>query len=150
MRPPLGLALEERPSGFLDVRTQHFGALCLQRFHEREVIGRHSLQRPAGRQLEHEQPQLRARLLVGLGKARPKKDVGKKDVEGVFVVGTDNKVTFRPVKVGIAGEKHFEVLTGLKEGDKIVAGTYQAIRELKDNALVKETKTDAKKPGSKT
>jgi HlyD family secretion protein len=87
---------------------------------------------------------------VGLGKARPKKDVGKKDVEGVFVVGTDNKVTFRPVKVGIAGEKHFEVLTGLKEGDKIVAGTYQAIRELKDNALVKETKTDAKKPGSKT
>ena len=47
---------------------------------------------------------------VGLGKAKPKKEVGKKDVEGVFVVGTDNKVTFRPVKVGIAGEKHFEVL----------------------------------------
>ena len=87
---------------------------------------------------------------VGLGKARPKKDVGKKDVEGVFVTGTDNRVTFRPVKVGIAGEKHFEVLSGLKEGDKIVAGTYQAIRELKDNTLVKETKTDAKKAGSKT
>ena len=34
------------------------------------------------------------------------------DVEGVFVVGTDNKVTFRPVKVGIAGERHFEVLDG--------------------------------------
>ena len=83
---------------------------------------------------------------VGLGKAKPAKDIGKKDVEGVFVVGSDNKVTFRPVKVGIAGEKHFEVISGLKEGDKIVAGSYQAIRELKDGALVRETKPDAKKP----
>jgi HlyD family secretion protein len=83
---------------------------------------------------------------VGLGKAKPKKDITKKDVEGVFVVGADNKVTFRPVKVGIAGEKHFEVVSGLKEGDKIVAGTYQAIRELKDGAAVRETKIDAKKP----
>lgn len=83
---------------------------------------------------------------VGLGKAKPAKDIGKKDVEGVFVVGTDNKVTFRPVKVGIAGEKHFEILGGLKEGEKIVAGTYQAIRDLKDGALVREQKQDAKKP----
>jgi HlyD family secretion protein len=83
---------------------------------------------------------------VGLGKAKPAKDIGKKDVEGVFVVGTDNKVTFRPVKVGIAGEKHFEVLSGLKDGEKIVAGTYQAIRELKDGALVREPKADPKKP----
>jgi HlyD family secretion protein len=55
-------------------------------------------------------------------------------------------VTFRPVKVGIAGEKHFEVVSGLKEGDKIVAGTYQAIRELKDGTTVREAKVDAKKP----
>jgi HlyD family secretion protein len=87
---------------------------------------------------------------VGLGKAKPKKDITKKDVEGVFVVGTDNKVTFRPVKVGIAGEKHFEVVSGLKNGDKIVAGTYQAIRELKDGTTVREAKTDAKKPQGTT
>ncbi|MDP1861701.1 MAG: efflux RND transporter periplasmic adaptor subunit [Gemmatimonadaceae bacterium] len=81
----------------------------------------------------------------------PKKEVGKRDVEGVFTVGTDNKVTFRPVKVGIAGDKYFEVITGLKDGDKIVGGTYQAIRELKDGAVVKEAKTE-KKPeaGAKT
>jgi HlyD family secretion protein len=83
---------------------------------------------------------------VGLGKPRPKKEVGKKDVEGVFVVGKDNKVAFRPVRVGIAGDKHFEVLDGLKPGDRIVAGTYQAIRELKDGTMIRETKTDAKKP----
>jgi HlyD family secretion protein len=87
---------------------------------------------------------------VGLGKPKPKKEVGKKDVEGVFVVGSDNKVTFRPVKVGVAGEKHFEVLSGLKQGDRIVAGTYQAIRELKDGALIREAKVDTKKPQAKT
>jgi HlyD family secretion protein len=71
----------------------------------------------------------------------PQKEVGKRDVEGVFVVGTDNKVTFRPVKVGIAGDRYFEVLSGLKAGERIVGGTYQAIRELKDGALVKEAVT---------
>lgn len=79
---------------------------------------------------------------------QPTKQVGKRDVEGVFIVGADNKVSFRPVKVGIAGERHFEVLDGLKAGEKIVAGTYQAIRELKDGALVKEAVTD-KKPAEK-
>lgn len=83
---------------------------------------------------------------VALGRSTNAKQVGKKDVEGVFVVGTDNKVTFRPVKVGIAGEKYFEVLTGLKEGERIVGGTYQAIRELKDGGLVREPKKDDKKP----
>jgi len=68
----------------------------------------------------------------------PTREVGKRDVEGVFVVGADNKVTFRPVKVGIAGDRYFEVLSGLAAGDRIVGGTYQAIRELKDGALVKE------------
>jgi HlyD family secretion protein len=88
---------------------------------------------------------------VGLGRPKPKVEVGKKDVEGVFVVGADNKVTFRPVKVGIAGEKDFEVLDGLKEGERIVSGTYQAIRDLKDGTVVRETKVDTKKPqdGSK-
>lgn len=73
------------------------------------------------------------------GRPAPVKQVGKKDVEGVFVVGDDNKVTFKPVKVGIAGEKYFEVLSGLTGSERIVAGTYQAIRELKDGTLVRET-----------
>jgi len=67
----------------------------------------------------------------------------------VFVVGKDNRVTFRPVKVGIAGEMYFEVLSGLKPGERIVAGTYQAIRELKDSALVRQAQTDKDKKGGK-
>jgi HlyD family secretion protein len=90
------------------------------------------------------------------GRQKTTKQVGRKDVEGVFVVGPDNKVTFRPVKVGIAGEKYFEVISGLTGNERIVAGTYQAIRELKDGALVREapaapstsTNTTTKKSGS--
>lgn len=71
------------------------------------------------------------------GKA-PAKQIGKRDVEGVFVVNAGNTVSFRPIKVGIAGDRYFEVLGGLKAGDRIVSGTYQAIRELRDGAAVKE------------
>ncbi len=82
---------------------------------------------------------------VTLAKSTSAKQVGKRDLEGVFVVGTDNKVTFKPVKVGIAGEKYFEVVSGLKDNEKIVGGTYQAIRELKDGSRVKAMKADDKK-----
>ncbi len=86
---------------------------------------------------------------VGLGRPQPAREVGKRDVEGVFVIGADNKVSFRPVTVGIAGDKHFEVMSGLQEGEKIVGGTYQAIRELKDGALVREPEQkEETKPGA--
>lgn len=80
----------------------------------------------------------------------PVKEVGKKDADGVFVVGADNKVTFRPVKVGIAGEQYFEVLSGLKPGERIVTGTYQAIRELKDGTVVRAAKAAKKGDSTKS
>ncbi len=63
----------------------------------------------------------------------------EEEQEGVFVVGDDRTVTFRPVKVGIAGRDHFEVLEGLEVDEVIVAGSYEAIRRLKDGDLVKPT-----------
>ncbi len=61
-----------------------------------------------------------------------------KEIEGVFVVDTVTKIAhFKPVKVGIAGDEYFEVLNGLKGGEVIVAGTYQAIKDLKDGSKVK-------------
>ena len=63
----------------------------------------------------------------------------KKETEGVFLVH-DGKATFRPVKVGIAGDEYFEVLDGVKAGDTLVAGPYQAIRDLKDGSPVKASK----------
>jgi len=65
------------------------------------------------------------------------------DEEGVFVV-QDGKVAFRPVKVGIAGQEYFEVLSGIAAGDTIVSGPYQRIRQLKDGDAVKKAEgTDA-------
>src|SRR5216117_274789 len=66
----------------------------------------------------------------------------KKETEGVFVV-EKGVATFRPVKVGIAGDEYFEVLDGLKEDESIVAGPYQAIRDLKDGAHVRPMKQAA-------
>jgi HlyD family secretion protein len=88
---------------------------------------------------EHEPTPDRDSARVVLGKP-PVRKVGKKDVEGVFLVGSDDRVTFRPVRIGIAGEDYFEVVSGLREGERIVAGSYQAIRELKDSALVRAAK----------
>jgi HlyD family secretion protein len=65
------------------------------------------------------------------------KPAGKKpEREGVFVV-QGGVAMFRPVKIGVAGEEHFEVLSGLQAGDTIVAGPYQAIRDMKDSTKVK-------------
>jgi HlyD family secretion protein len=72
-----------------------------------------------------------------------------KEAEGVFVV-RDNQAGFRPVKVGIAGDEYFEVVSGLREGETIVAGTYQAIRDLKDGARVSQADTTKAKKDAET
>ena len=97
---------------------------------------------------EHEKNENKDSAQVVLGK-KAAKDVGKRDVEGVFVVGKDNKVAFRPVRIGIAGEEYFEVLSGLQEGETIVSGSFQAIRELKEGTAVREAPKE-KKGAAKT
>jgi HlyD family secretion protein len=72
-----------------------------------------------------------------------------KEAEGVFVV-RNSQVSFRPVKVGIAGDEYFEVTSGLREGETIVAGTYQAIRDLKDGAKVSQADTTKAKKDTET
>jgi len=60
----------------------------------------------------------------------------RKELEGVFIV-RDNKAEFAPVKTGIAGEKYFEVLSGVKPGDQVIIGPFASVRELADGAPVK-------------
>jgi len=73
-------------------------------------------------------------------------DTKKKEAEGVFVV-SNGVATFRPVKVGIAGEEYFEVIEGVREGDTIVAGPYQAIRDLKEGARVRSSRQPSDSAG---
>jgi HlyD family secretion protein len=66
-----------------------------------------------------------------------------RDIEGVFVV-REGVVSFTAVEIGIAGQEYFEVLSGLSEGDSVVAGPYQRIRQLRDGDEIVATET----PGS--
>jgi HlyD family secretion protein len=68
----------------------------------------------------------------------------KKETEGVFVVDKENKVQFVPVKTGVAGDKYFEVLDGLKAGDRVVTGPFASVRTLSDGTLVKVEETGKK------
>lgn len=56
--------------------------------------------------------------------------------EGVYVV-EENRVKFFPVEKGIMGEMMIEITTGLEEGQDIVVGPYSALRQLKDDILIK-------------
>jgi HlyD family secretion protein len=60
----------------------------------------------------------------------------RKETEGVFVF-RDGRVVFEPVKVGVAGERYFEVLSGLKAGDQVVTGPFDSVRQLSDGSPVK-------------
>jgi HlyD family secretion protein len=60
----------------------------------------------------------------------------REETEGVFVIrGTTSQ--FVPVKVGIAGERYFEVLSGLQEGDRVITGPFDSVRNLHDGEVVK-------------
>jgi HlyD family secretion protein len=60
----------------------------------------------------------------------------RKETEGVFVV-RDGRAVFVPVKIGIAGEKYFEVVSGLKAGDQVITGPFANVRTLADGQEIK-------------
>ena len=61
--------------------------------------------------------------------------------QGVFIV-EDGVAVFKPVEVGIAGEKYFEVLSGVDSGQEVIRGPFKVLRRLKDGAAVKATKAE--------
>jgi HlyD family secretion protein len=60
----------------------------------------------------------------------------RKETEGVFAV-RDGHAEFVPIKMGIAGDKYFEVLSGLSQGDQVITGPYNSVRGMADGDLVK-------------
>lgn len=60
----------------------------------------------------------------------------RKETEGVFVL-RDGRAVFVPVKTGIAGDKYFEVLSGLQVGDRVITGPFASVRDLQDGDPVK-------------
>lgn len=64
----------------------------------------------------------------------------RRDTEGVFVVRKGTAV-FVPIKVGIASDRYFEVLSGLKAGDVVITGPYASVRQLANGAPVRISQT---------
>jgi HlyD family secretion protein len=76
------------------------------------------------------------------GAAAPRSGTSEEE-EGVFVV-EDGRAKFMPVKKGIMGELMIEVVSGLRDGQDVITGPYDALRGLKDGVLIKpEPKKDA-------
>lgn len=61
-----------------------------------------------------------------------------REIEGVFLA-RGGRATFTEVTIGIAGQEYFEVLSGLSEGDTVVAGPYQRIRQLVEGDAIVAT-----------
>lgn len=58
------------------------------------------------------------------------------ETEGVFVL-RDGRAVFAPITVGIAGERYFEVLSGVTESDQVITGPFASVRELADGSPVR-------------
>jgi HlyD family secretion protein len=72
------------------------------------------------------------------------------EIEGVFVV-REGKAEWVPVTIGIAGDRYFEVIRGLRGGETVVSGSYAVVRELEDDDAVQvpAAETEKGKAGEK-
>jgi HlyD family secretion protein len=68
----------------------------------------------------------------------------RKETEGVFVM-KENRAEFVPVRTGIAGERYFEVLGGVKVGDRVITGPFNSVRDLQDGDEVRLADAEAAK-----
>jgi HlyD family secretion protein len=62
---------------------------------------------------------------------RSRDDEEGDELEGVFVARRGEAV-FVPVRTGIAGERYFEALSGITEGDLIIIGPFSEVRNLEN------------------
>jgi HlyD family secretion protein len=68
----------------------------------------------------------------------------KQEIQGVFVIH-NKKAEFVPVTTGIAGTSDIEVLSGLKDGDEVITGSYKVLRTLRSGSGVKVDNSVPKK-----
>ncbi len=65
----------------------------------------------------------------------------------MFVV-ENGVASFRPVRLGIAGDDAFEVIEGLTGGETLVTGPFRRLRDLQHGDKVKVAKVKDKGKGS--
>ena len=60
----------------------------------------------------------------------------EEELEGIFVA-RQGRAVFLPVETGIAGERYFEALTGVDEGDLVIIGPFSDVRNLEDGDAIR-------------
>ena len=70
-------------------------------------------------------------------------DETREEREGVFVV-RDGRAVFVSVVTGIAGDRYFEALSGLNEGDQVITGPFDVVRNITsgDQVAIKDPEAD--------
>ena len=68
----------------------------------------------------------------------------EEELEGVFVA-RQGRAVFVPVDTGIAGERYFEALTGVAEGDLIIIGPFSEVRNLADGDSIRVVESAARR-----
>ena len=88
-----------------------------------------------------------AAVAVSDAQRREQERLDRERLQRVVFVREGNKVRQQTVDTGILDHTHIQVVSGLKEGDEVVSGSYGAItRDLKDGSKIK-VQDPAKKPG---
>ena len=77
-----------------------------------------------------------------LSKSFPSENEAREEREGVFVV-RNGRAVFIPVVTGIAGERYFEALNGLTEGDQVITGPFDVVRNIVDGDPVRISDPEA-------
>ena len=79
-----------------------------------------------------EREKLKKKLDVEETSTSKEKTTGKEKedlVEVVFVVN-ENHAEVKPVKLGISDDTHYEVVSGLQEGEKVITGPFKILSTL--------------------
>jgi len=83
---------------------------------------------------------------------REQERLDRENLQRVVFVRAEGKAEMRKVVTGLMDNTHTQIVSGLKEGEEVVSGSYRAItQELKDGSLVKvqPVKKDAKAEAKK-
>lgn len=88
------------------------------------------------RQQREIEPPARGNVTEAADKPPESETQKQKELEGVFVIRGD-RVSFQPVQTGISGLSEIEVVDGLREGDEIITGSYDVLRNLQSGDRVR-------------
>ena len=95
--------------------------------------------------LVYRDPARESRRAARRGRAASVADDDDEEDEGEETYGVylieKGRAVFRQVEIGISGERHFEVVSGVADGDRIIAGPFRVLRNLESGDKVKSKRS---------